>query len=276
MSDRRRRADRVGVATDPEATAVLPRIRDEGEVDPAHLLRDRVRTPASPRVTSQRSGSHTWAISPLHADTATPDSLDPTAPEPLLPASADPARDRRRWRRFAFDATVVVVIVAVFGVLLVGVVIPRVAGATPYTITTGSMTGTYDPGSLVVVRPTATSKLRPGQVVTYQLRSGRAAVVTHRIVSTYADGAGRLRFITKGDANPTPDPDPVLPEQIRGVVWYSVPYLGRVNAMLTGTVRTVVIGLVVATLFTYAGAMIISGVRDDRRAKASAAAVSRP
>ena len=45
------------------------------------------------------------------------------------------------------------VILGAVAVLLVAVVVPRVAGATPYTVLTGSMAPAYPPGTLVVVRP---------------------------------------------------------------------------------------------------------------------------
>ena len=45
------------------------------------------------------------------------------------------------------------VILGVAAVLAVAVLVPRVGGATPYTVLTGSMAPTYPPGSLVVVRP---------------------------------------------------------------------------------------------------------------------------
>lgn len=70
---------------------------------------------------------------------------------------------------------------------------------------------------------------------------------------------GERTFITQGDANSTPDEKPVLPVQIRGKVWYSVPYLGHVNSWLTGDQRKTILTLVVGTLGVYALYMIASG-----------------
>ena len=80
--------------------------------------------------------------------------------------------------------------VSVAALVLAAVVVPRLAGATPYTVLTGSMTPAYPPGSLVVVRPVEPNEVRIGDVVTYQLRSGEPAVATHRVVGVgwSADG----------------------------------------------------------------------------------------
>jgi signal peptidase len=87
---------------------------------------------------------------------------------------------------------------------LVGVVAPLVLGATPYTVLTGSMRPTYPPGTMVVVRPVDVERVAPGDVVTYQLASGRPEVVTHRVVAVgvgpTTGGSSRRR------ATPTPRP----------------------------------------------------------------------
>ncbi|OZE80451.1 MULTISPECIES: signal peptidase I [Nocardiaceae] len=152
-------------------------------------------------------------------------------------------------------------LVAMLFVLAVTVVIPRVTGSTPYTILTSSMKPTYPPGSLVVVKPVDAVELAVGTAVTYQIRSGEPDVVTHRIVATRQSGAGELTFITRGDNNGSDDENPVQLGQIRGKVWYSVPYMGYVNNWLNGeqrkiTVTVIVIGLAGYALFMFAGAAV--------------------
>ncbi|OZC47095.1 signal peptidase I [Rhodococcus sp. WWJCD1] len=152
-------------------------------------------------------------------------------------------------------------LVAMLFVLAVTVVIPRVTGSTPYTILTNSMKPTYPPGSLVVVKPVDAVELAVGTAVTYQIRSGEPDVVTHRIVATRQSGAGELTFITRGDNNGSDDENPVQLGQIRGKVWYSVPYMGYVNNWLNGeqrkiTVTVIVIGLAGYALFMFAGAAV--------------------
>mgnify|MGYP001506304805 CR=1 FL=1 len=46
-------------------------------------------------------------------------------------------------------------------------IVPALAGYERYVITTGSMTGTYDAGSLVISKPVPVQDLKVGDVITY-------------------------------------------------------------------------------------------------------------
>ena len=148
-------------------------------------------------------------------------------------------------------------------ILLATVVVPRVTGSTPYTVLTQSMKPTYPPGSLIVVRPVEPNELAIGTPITYQLRSGEPEVVTHRIVATRQSGAGELTFITRGDNNGADDENPVQVGQIRGEVWYSIPYMGYVNNWLNGEQRKITVAVIVIALFGYALVMFV-GAGVDR------------
>lgn len=150
-------------------------------------------------------------------------------------------------------------------VLAVAVVVPRVAGATPYTVLTSSMAPGMPPGTLVVIRPVAAQEIGLGSVITYQLESGRPTVVTHRVVEVRQSVGGEISFVTQGDANAVPDAEPVLPVQVRGERWYSVPYLGFVNNVLTGSQRQLVLYGVVSLLLAYAAFMFAGAARDRVR-----------
>lgn len=123
-------------------------------------------------------------------------------------------------------------LLALCALLAAAVVAPRLAGATPYTVLTGSMAPAYPPGSLVVVRPVPVEDVGIGTVVTYQRESGRPGVVTHRVVGLGIRD-GRTVFRTQGDANPVPDRAWVRPVQLRGEVWYSLPYVGHLTGVLS-------------------------------------------
>jgi len=157
------------------------------------------------------------------------------------------------------------VILGVAAVLAASVLVPRIGGATPYTVLTGSMEPTYPPGSLVVVRPVEPESIHPGDAITYQLESGKPAVVTHRVVSQGVDGAGEIVFGTQGDANEDPDPRLVRPVQIKGEVWYSMPYLGHVSNLLNGRERQLGVYAVAAGLAGYALLSFAGAIRDRRR-----------
>lgn len=156
---------------------------------------------------------------------------------------------------------------AAVSLLAAVVVVPRLAGATPYTILTSSMRPHMPPGTLVVAKTVDPATLHTGDVITYQLRSGQPDVVTHRIVGVGQDGRGERLFTMKGDNNPTTDPAPARAVQIRGKVWYSVPYIGYLNQVITGRQHIIAVYVVAGLLFAYAALMMLSAARDRRRSR---------
>ncbi len=154
---------------------------------------------------------------------------------------------------------------AMLTILAATVVIPRVSGSTPYTILTSSMRPTYPPRTLVVVKPADRSELTVGTPVTYQIRSGEPEVVTHRIVATQFSGDGITTYITRGDNNGSDDENPVRYGQIRGKVWYSIPYLGYVNNWLNGEQRRITVTVIVIGLGAYALYMFVGAGNDYRK-----------
>jgi signal peptidase len=157
------------------------------------------------------------------------------------------------------------VILGIAGAVVVAVLVPRVGGATPYTILTGSMRPHYPPGTLVVAKPVRPSDVRVGMVITYQRESGRPDVVTHRVVDVGRDAHGRPEWHTQGDANPAVDPGWIRPVQLKGRLWYAVPQLGRVNLMLTGHQRRTAVVLTASGLFGYAALLWLGALRERLR-----------
>jgi signal peptidase len=164
--------------------------------------------------------------------------------------------------------------------LAAAVLLPAVLGYERYVITSGSMTGTYDRGSIVYAKPVPTSSLRVGDVITYRPPSGMTGseLVTHRIAWAGRDRDGARAFRTKGDANRTIDPWRFTldrPTQARAA--FGVPYAGYVLAALAiREVRMLAIGLpalliavvTLARLWTQAGTEL-------RRREAAAESVPR-
>lgn len=163
----------------------------------------------------------------------------------------------RRCRRVAAW----LVVGACLGTLAVAVVVPRLAGATPYTVLTGSMSPSLPPGTLVVSRPVDPGLIRTGTVLTYQLESDRPAVVTHRVVGVRTTLTGRVEWQTQGDANPIPDAKWVRAEQVRGEVWYAVPWLGRAQVWLNPDRKALLAKSLAILLLGYAAAMFAASVR---------------
>ena len=181
------------------------------------------------------------------------------------------------WLRFVGQVLAWLAILAVSAILAVAVAVPRIAGAVPHTVLTGSMAPGLPPGTLVVVKPVEAEDLAIGDVITYQLESGESAVVTHRVVAKGFNGEGRMAFRTQGDANNTPDEGWVRPVQVKGQVWYSVAYLGYVNNLLTGRERQLGVYAAAAGLIGYALLSFAGAARDgSRRRKEASDEASKP
>jgi signal peptidase I len=122
------------------------------------------------------------------------------------------------------------------------VLLPALLGWERYVIVSGSMTGSYDRGSLVLADVVPVDDLKVGDVITYMPPAGDH-LITHRIAWVGRDQAGSRLFRTKGDANPVADPWTFRldrPTQARARV--GVPYVGHVlSAISRRDVRMAVI-----------------------------------
>jgi signal peptidase I len=157
--------------------------------------------------------------------------------------------------------------------LVVGVVVPRVTGATPYVILTSSMRPSLPPGTIVIARPVEPDTIEVGDVITYQLRSGEPETVTHRVVNVAFTTAGHYQFTTQGDSNPLPDAEPVREIQVRGHVWYAIPWVGRITSVIDNHERQLLGWLLGGGLFGYA-ALAYAGALRDRVRRAAPAIVA--
>ena len=152
-----------------------------------------------------------------------------------------------------------------FALILALVVIPRIFGATPYTILTSSMVPTMPPGTIVIDRAVPFDSITQGTVLTYQLQSGQPAVVTHRVVGINVEADGSRSLTMRGDANPSPDANHVIAKQVRGVVWYSVPYVGYIGAVGSVDLRSIAAKVVGALLILYALYVVIMALVRGRK-----------
>lgn len=148
----------------------------------------------------------------------------------------------------------------VAGAVCVVTVIPRVTGGQALTVLSGSMTPGIPVGSVVVVRPVDPETLQVGDVVTYQVEPGRPIYITHRVVDIQR--GPQTVFTFKGDANRVPDSAPVVSGQVRGKVWFHVPYLGTIRDGLKKPGGMLLVGTML--LAGYAVAQLGGGLKDRR------------
>lgn len=125
----------------------------------------------------------------------------------------------------AFLTVIIVVLAVIAGST---VLVPRLLGATPLAVLSGSMQPAISVGDMVFVRPTPAEELQVGDVITFQPYSDNPTLITHRLIEITEYG-----FLTQGDANNAID-DEIVFGQIKGRVDFTLPLLGYVtNAIPT-------------------------------------------
>ena len=135
--------------------------------------------------------------------------------------------------------------------------IPSVFGYSVLIIASPSMTGAIEAGDAIIIKKSDSYAV--GDVITYFPADERISV-THRIVRMEDD-----RFYTKGDANQSEDPDPVLIEQIAGKVAVKLDKVGYFIEWLKSPV-----GIIFAATFIVLLILIIV-IEDKRRGKTDSA-----
>lgn len=161
--------------------------------------------------------------------------------------------------------SLLLVVVCVLAFL--SVIVPFVLGAQSYTVLTGSMRPALEPGHLVGARATPIEAIAPGDIVTFQIESGRPEVATHRVVGIRYDRHGERLLLTQGDANNAQDEAPVQEAQLRGVVVYAVPLLGYVNIWATPGVKSIVVSVLGILAIGWGLFVLLKDQRRRRRAR---------
>ena len=181
----------------------------------------------------------------------------------------------QRTRRFANSLITIVAIIAMGIVALM--LVPGLLGLDRYVITGGSMSGTFERGTLVFERQVPVSELKVGDVITYlpPADSGVTELVTHRIESITRDASapgGRV-FHTKGEPNGRAGPwtfTLAAHTQPRVVGW--APAIGWVFIALSMPfVRMLVIGVPAAFIALLFLRDLMRGLRGDRPRRRDAA-----
>ena len=185
-----------------------------------------------------------------------PDAGD--AGQTAVTAAPPAAAEKSLWHYLGLvlSAAVLLLVIALAVMLIV---VPKATGSIPLTVLTSSMEPGFPPGTLIIVRPVDPNELRLGDVITYQMQSGKPGVITHRITAINSSSSGDRTFELKGDNNSEPDVEEVVAEQIQGRLWYSVPFIGYVNSAVNGENRAWILPAGAVLLFSYAGYMVASG-----------------
>ena len=95
-----------------------------------------------------------------------------------------------------------------------------VFGTSVFRVVTGSMEPEIPVGSLLVSQKTPIEQIKEQDVICYRTNDPHlgVAVITHRVVARFTAPDGSVLLQTKGDANPTADPNLVSARQLIGRV----------------------------------------------------------
>ena len=163
---------------------------------------------------------------------------------------------RGTWRKvWNVVSIVLVAIVVLIAVLLMGA---KIIGLKTYSVISPSMKPAYNVGDLVYVKSVDhesiedLKSIKAGDPITFLLDEN-LTVATHRVIDVELNNEDiqKSRFYTKGDANETPDSNPVLYGNIVGKVVFKLPLLGYVADWVQnppGTYIAVTIGAVILIL----------------------------
>ncbi|HET7736858.1 MAG TPA: signal peptidase I [Nocardioidaceae bacterium] len=170
-----------------------------------------------------------------------------------------------RVGRYAVNTMLVLFILSGLAWLL-----PSVVGYDRYVITGGSMSGTFEIGSLAIEKQVPVEELEVGDVITYMPPpdSGVTNLVTHRIATMTPTEDGRTLFQTKGDANADIDPWKfMLQQDTQPVVAFTIPKLGYAFiALANPTVRLLMLGVPAAIIALLALGDLVAALRPRRTA----------
>lgn len=164
------------------------------------------------------------------------------------------ARRRGRFPAAICKTLSVLILIAVVAVC-VPMTVPRLLGYEVYVVVSGSMEPAIPVGSAIYVEAAVPEEVAEGDVIAFY---NEGAVITHRVLENrFVSG----EFITKGDANAEPDMHPVAYGSLIGRMALSIPFMGSVMAVCSGTAGKIylVCGVLGAVLLQLAGNLFRDG-----------------
>jgi signal peptidase I len=117
-----------------------------------------------------------------------------------------------------------------------------------YTVLTGSMKPTINPGSLVIVKESKPDEIKSGDIITFG-SSNTDNVTTHRVKKVINEDG--VKFITQGDANNVEDPMPIESGLVYGKVINFIPIIGATMNFVQVNTWILWIGLGVIMILSF-------------------------
>ena len=130
---------------------------------------------------------------------------------------------------------------------------PMIFGLKPEVVTTGSMSPTYNIGTIIYYKKVDQSEIQVGDAISYHMNNGE--IVTHRVIEIENGN-----YITKGDANNIKDASPVPYDRVAGkIVGPVIPWLGFAVAFINTHIFVIfiVVGILLAEF-------LLSNIKRDK------------
>lgn len=147
--------------------------------------------------------------------------------------------------------------------------VASIAGFSPLTVQSQSMSPTFNAGDLIIIKKVDKSTLKEGDIITFHtIIENQYALNTHRIISI-DDSMGARSYTTQGDNNVIADTHTIADGDIVGKYICRIPKFGYVMDFLSGKIGfLVVIVLPLLIFFIYQIYHLIMVIIDLKRATA--------
>lgn len=89
----------------------------------------------------------------------------------------------------------------------------------------------FNKGDIIILVGATPQKINKGTVLVYSTHRYKYPII-HRVTKK-TESEGGYTFETKGDNNPTTDPEPVSDKQILGRAMFRIPFLGWIKILFT-------------------------------------------
>ena len=159
----------------------------------------------------------------------TPHDITPTKSKMFVQAPPERIATPAQARNKRINNVIKFIGYALSGILISFSVLSASGFMKARIVLTGSMEPTINPGDIVLLAPTPRTQPKLGDIAAYTARrfSGEpVGIFTHRIIG----GDPNNGWVMKGDANPTPDVQRPKAADINGVVFFVIPWVGKLMA----------------------------------------------
>ena len=143
---------------------------------------------------------------------------------------------------------------------------PRFLPYQALIVRSGSMSPTIPTGSIVFYRKIAASKVKVGDIIVFTKPGSVNEKVTHRVYQIHHDSTGEY-FLTKGDANGTPDDWHVPAVGTGWIAAFHVPTVGYALSYLQSTLARLLLLVIPAIIL---GSITLYEIWHDRARGAQA------